>query len=190
MKKITYLAVSALSACLLAAPAAASVIVLGNSAGFGCYRAAVAKASSDVAVKNCTDAIESGMMSFDDTVATYVNRGVVKLHGGRYDDALRDFDRAIAMKPSEPESYLNKGSTLLRMEASPASAIPLFGEALQRNTRRPELAYFGRAIANEASGNLKEAYLDYRRAKEAAPRWDLPAREMARFQIRPAGGSF
>jgi tetratricopeptide (TPR) repeat protein len=190
MKKITYLAASVLSACLLAAPAAASVIVLGNSAGFGCYRSAVAKSGSDVAVQNCTDALEASVMSFDDTVATYVNRGVVKLHGGRYNEALRDFDRAIAMKPREAESYLNKGSALLRMGASADQAIPLFDEALRRNTNRPELAYFSRAIAHEVSGNLKEAYLDYRRAQEAAPRWDLPAREMARFQVRRAGGSF
>jgi tetratricopeptide (TPR) repeat protein len=75
------------------------------------------------------------------------------------------------------------------MGASTSEAIALFDEALRRNTRRPELAYFSRGIAHEVAGNLQQAYLDYRRAQELAPRWDQPAREMSRFQVRKAGGT-
>ena len=69
------------------------------------------------------------------------------------------------------------------MGASTSVAIALFNEALARNTSRPELAYFSRGVANEVAGNLTEAYRDYKRAQELAPRWDLPGEELSRFQV-------
>lgn len=173
----------------LAGPAGASVVVLGNSIGHSCYQAALDRNRSDLALKSCDDALESGQMSFHDIVATFVNRGIVKLHREDYRPALADFDHAIALDPAEPESYLNKGSALLRMGADPRQAIALFDEALERNTTRPELAYFSRAIAHEVSGDLQQAYNDYRRAQLAAPKWQEPGRELSRFQIKRVGGS-
>ena len=50
-----------------------------------------------------------------------------------------------------------------------SAALPLFTAALERNTSRPELAHYGRAIANETLGNTRAAYDDYRRASELRP---------------------
>lgn len=188
MNRISLAAVSAISACLFATPAIASVIVIGNSPGHGCYVSAKAQNGSNVALEDCNKAMKSGLLSRDDTVATYVNRGIVKLWGKDHRGAVADFDRAIAMDPREAESYLNKGSAYLRMKASPIEAIALFSEALERKTDRPELAYFGRAIAHEVAGDMKAAYLDYRRAQAAAPEWGDPARELSRFQVRRVNG--
>jgi len=38
-----------------------------------------------------------------------------------------------------------------------------------RSTRRPAIAYYGRAVANELGGKLKQAYLDYREASRIDP---------------------
>jgi tetratricopeptide (TPR) repeat protein len=187
MRKISI--AGALAVCMIAAPAAASIFVIGSDAGKQCYDAARNGSGSLDALQVCDQALAGGNLQRDERVATYVNRGIVKIHSGRYDAAIQDFDRAIAMDPSEPESYLNKGSALLRSEASPAEAKALFSEALQRDTRRPELAFFGRAIASELTGDLKSAYLDYKRAQEAAPRWRQPRRELSRFQVKRASSS-
>lgn len=128
-------------------------------------------------------AFRSGTLTFDDEVATYVNRGIVRLYGKDHQGAISDFDKAIALNPAQPESYLNKGAALVRMGASPSEAIALFNEALARKTSRPELAYFSRGIAHEVAGKLTEAYRDYKRAQELAPRWDRPGEELSRFQV-------
>jgi tetratricopeptide (TPR) repeat protein len=88
----------------------------------------------------------------------------------------------MVLDPDEPETYLNRGSALIRREDA-ANAIAMFDQAIQRNTRRPELAYYGRALANELSGNVRAAYRDYRRASELAPRWSEPRIELRRFRV-------
>lgn len=187
MRKTFTLAACFISACLVAGPAAAGVVVIGSSPGRACYEAARSGDSSRDALAICDNALASGLMDSGDQVATFVNRGIVKILRGTYDLAISDFDRAIALDPRQPESYLNKGSALLRSGARAGDAIPLFSEALQRKTKRPELAYFGRAIAYEETGDVKSAYLDYRRAQEADPRWEQPAEELKRFQVRREG---
>lgn len=174
---------------LLATPASAGVQVVGSSVGYSCFQAAETSNDSKDALVNCDFAIKSGLLSYRDTVATFVNRGIVKINRESYQEAIRDFDRAIAMDPNQAESYLNKGSALLRMGASPSLAVPLMTEALERNTRRPELAYYGRAIAHELAGDVQSAYYDYKRAQEAAPHWKDPAEELTRFQVRPASSA-
>jgi tetratricopeptide (TPR) repeat protein len=187
MRKIQLAAAAILAAAMVVGPAAASVLVLGSNPGRACYLAARDRAATVEALSICNLAISGGDLSIQEQAATFVNRGIVKINTRRYDSAIADFDQAIALNPAEPESYLNKASTLLRTEKSLAEAIALYTESLQRETRRPELAYFGRAIAHEASGDIKSAYLDYRRAREAAPGWRLPRRELSRFQVKRPG---
>ena len=187
MRKTFTLAACLMSASVVAVPAIAGVIVIGSSPGRACYEAARNGDRSSEALATCDSALAGRAMNHRDQVATYVNRSIVKILRGSYDPAIRDFDQAIALDPHQPESYLNKGSALLRSGAGGGDAIPLFSEALQRKTKRPELAYFGRAIAYEQTGDVKSAYLDYRRAHEADPRWEQPAEELKRFQVKRAG---
>lgn len=188
MREIS-VAVAFLGAVAIAGPAAAGVMVIGNSAGRQCYEAARDGQSSATALEPCDRALAQGDLTSDERVATYVNRGIVLTNARRYGAAIEDFDRAMAMKPSEPESYLNKGSALLRSGASADEAKALFNKALEHKTRRPELAFFGRAITHEETGDVRSAYLDYRRALEAAPQWRLPRRELSRFQVRRSNSS-
>lgn len=39
----------------------------------------------------------------------YYNRGIVEAHAGRPDDAVRDYEMAIALKPNYSEAYNNRG---------------------------------------------------------------------------------
>jgi tetratricopeptide (TPR) repeat protein len=158
-------------------------MVIGNSPGFSCYAAARSRDGSSDALQRCNYAFTSGTLTFEDEVAAYVNRGIVRLYGKDHQGAVADFDKAISLNPAQPESYLNKGTALVRMGASPLEAIAMFNEALARKTSRPELAYFSRGVAHEVAGNLTQAYRDFKRAQQLAPRWNEPAEELSRFRV-------
>ncbi|HEX8442182.1 MAG TPA: hypothetical protein VF631_00895 [Allosphingosinicella sp.] len=160
-------------------------MVLGNSNARLCYEAAERETPpnrTDIAL--CNAALGDDGLSLADAVATHVNRGILRSRSGDVAGGLADFDRATSLDPSEPESYLNKGLVLAIKNNQAGKALPLFGRALELKTKRPELAYFGRAVANEDLGNLRLAYADYRQAVAVAPRWEEARAELARFQVR------
>src|SRR4051812_46065258 len=169
----------------LAVPAGAAITVLGSSSARLCFEAADAQVSpSRESIARCNQALGEENLSDYDTVATYVNRGILKLRMGDSDLAIADFDMALGRDPNQAEAYLNKGVALLRKPDGWAQAVPLFDAALARNTRRPALAYYGRGVANELGGHVKEAYFDYREASRIEPKWRDPQAELARFTVR------
>jgi tetratricopeptide (TPR) repeat protein len=169
---------------IVAAPAAAAVTVLGNSAARLCYEAAEARMVPTFdSLGRCDLALSQETLSEDDRNATYVNRGILRMRGGNVDAAVQDYDRAIAADPQLAEAYLNKGLALVRTAHDWDQAITLFNTALEKRARRPAFAYYGRAIAYEAEGKLKEAYLDYREASRLDPKWRDPQTELTRFSV-------
>ena len=181
MAKGKYLLAATLAA--ISVPGLASVVVIGNSSARQCFEAAdspLRPAARDMAY--CDQALNEEALSRHDTVATHVNRGILRLRRGNVDEAIADFDTAIEMDPNQPESYLNKGAALIRLNNA-AEALQLFTVALVRNTRRPAIAHFGRAIAHEELGDVRSAYQEYQLASELDPDWDDPRIELRRFRI-------
>jgi tetratricopeptide (TPR) repeat protein len=175
--------VAALAATAI--PAGAAVTVLGSSSARLCFEAADARlAPSRDSLFRCDQALVEENLSDYDRVATYVNRGILKLRMGNNDAAIADFDTALGQNPGEAEAYLNKGIAVLRRPEGWAQAVPLFDEAIAKKTRRPALAYYGRGVANELGGHVKEAYFDYREASRIEPKWHDPQVELARFTVR------
>ncbi len=164
-------------------PAIGAITVIGSSSARMCYEAADSPMMpTGRELRHCDAAFSEEALSRHDMVATYVNRGILRLRRGQTDQAIRDFDSAIAMDPRQPEAYLNKGAALIRLN-NPADALQLFTVAIERHTQRPEIAHFGRAIANEELGNVRAAYMDYRRASELDPNWADPQTELRRFRV-------
>lgn len=177
-------AIAAAVGVTLAAPAAASVIVIGSNAARMCYEAADSSLyPTPEIVGRCDEALQDGSLDMHDIAATHVNRGILRLRRGQIDRAIADFDRAMQIDPDQPEAYLNKGAALLRQGGEDATAARLFTIAIEHNTLRPAIAHFGRAVANEGLGNVRAAYDDYRTASELDPRWQLPRAELQRFRI-------
>ena len=176
------IAIGALLA-LGAAPAAASVMVIGASDARLCFEAADSSLMPQVRdMQRCNDALLRNDLSNYETVATHVNRGILRLRRGLIDDAIADFDAAMRLDPNQPEAYLNKGAALIRRE-DPSEAAQLFTVALEHNTQRPALAHYGRAVAYEALGNIREAYQEYRTASQLAPDWAAPRADLQRFRV-------
>lgn len=175
----------AFASVVVAAPVAGSVTVIGGSSARLCYQAAESPLSpTPETFRLCDEAIDVEPLSEPDRIATFVNRGILRVRAGRVSEGLADFDEAIRRDPSLAEAWFNRGVALMRT-AAPERALPAFEQAVVRGTDRPALAYFGRAAAHEALGNVRAAYADYRRASELDPEWDRPRAELARFSLQP-----
>lgn len=172
------------ASAIVSMPASSAVMVIGSTSARICYEAAEGRSPPNAyQLEQCDHALVEEAMIPRNVAATHVNRGVLRVRTGRVEEAVGDFDAAMALYPDEPEAYLNKGAALIRA-GQPQAAVPLFGMALERNTRKPAFAYYGRAMAYEDLGNLQLAYSDYKRASAAAPRWNRPRVELSRFAVR------
>lgn len=169
--------------CCAGAAAPAAVSVYGNTTARACYEAALSEQYSAANLGICDDALGDRGLGLRDRVATYVNRGILHVQHGAYAEAIADYDRAIALDAAEPDAYLNKGLALLRRDGSGEQAAPLFTMAIERGTREPAIAYYVRGVANELNGDIPAAYADLRRAAQLAPDWDVPARDLTRFEV-------
>ncbi|WP_162806193.1 tetratricopeptide repeat protein [Sphingosinicella terrae] len=182
MARCTYMLAALLAASSV--PAFGAITVVGSSSARMCFEAAdspMSPTARDMAY--CDEAFQGESLSLHDTVATHVNRGILRLRRNQVEPAIADFDSAMRLDPDQPEAYLNKGAALIRMERNPDEALQLFTIAIDRQTRRPAVAHFGRAIANETLGNVRAAYNDYRRASELSPDWRDPRVELQRFRV-------
>lgn len=180
--KALFLAVSAV-ALTAALPAYAGVMVVGGSYAEGCFKAAEQHNSTLESLNTCDRAFTEEALSHDDEMATYVNRGILRMMRSDYSRAHSDFSTAISMSPDRSEPYLNMAILQFKHGRS-AEALPLFSKAIELGTEVPEIAYYGRGLANEDVGNLKAAYADLQRATSLKPKWEAPARDLARYQVR------
>jgi tetratricopeptide (TPR) repeat protein len=175
----------AAAALLVASPAVGAVTVIGNSSARLCYEAAESHSSSSMTVvQTCDQAMRDEGLSDYERVATLVNRGILKARLGNLEEAIVDYDAALHRDPNQAEAYLNKGFALLHLPEAAPQARPMFDSALAKRTRRPALAYYGRAVANELTGEVRAAYQDYRQASLLDPKWADPKADLARFTVR------
>ena len=165
----------------------AAVTVFGDGQARRCYEAADAGWTTRESILACNDALE-GPLSLSDRAATYVNRGVIELAQMRTNAAQDDFNAGIAINPDLAEGYVDRGATLIAQKKY-SDAIKDIDKGLSLGAKMPQIAYFDRAIADEALGNLKAAYDDYHQALAAAPDFKLAADELKRFKVvnKPSG---
>jgi tetratricopeptide (TPR) repeat protein len=182
MKSLSFAAgIAALTLPLSAAQA--GIITIGEGLARSCYEASEKQIATPANIEVCNRAFYEQALEFHDEVATHVNRGILYYLSGNLAAANWDYDQAIKLDPNEPEAWLNKGMAQLKARNSQAAA-PMFEKALALKTVRPALAYYGRAIVNEDSGNIRQAYADLQRARDLEPRWALPVEELRRYVVR------
>jgi tetratricopeptide (TPR) repeat protein len=175
--------VLALAGCVATADGAGLVAAGPVADARACYSAASQRQAGNTAVRRCDAAIANPALPDSLRVVTLVNRGIIHMDAGRIDTAIADHDAAIGLAPDNPDAYINKAAALLRVDGREREAIELLGIALELNPRNPEIAYFHRAVANEALGRLRAAYDDYAEAARLAPGWSEPANQLQRFKF-------
>jgi len=166
----------------IAAPAAASVLVMGTGMAADCSKAAFNGRSDKDAVVLCSRALDEESLARRDRAGTLVNRGVMLLRSKAYDAARADFDKAITLEPTLGEAFVNRGVSLMADKAY-AEALAEIDRGLALGVDEPAKAYYNRALVQESLGDARAAYYDYRKAQDLAPDWALPARQLTRFTV-------
>jgi tetratricopeptide (TPR) repeat protein len=179
--KLSPLVVLALASVPFAANA--SVLTVGGAYAYSCYEAADGNGATIASLEACNHALGEEALTAQDRAATHVNRGILLLRRANLDRANADFDAALKLNPNEAEAWLNKAILNARYGKS-RDALPYVAKALENGTRKPAIAYFVRAMANEDSGKIAAAYQDLQRAKALDPEWAEPSIELQRFQVR------
>lgn len=165
-----------------ATPALGSVVSLNKSLATTCYESARDHRRDWNAIQECNLALSEELMTRDTRVATLVNRAILRMRQGDLQNANGDFNRAIALQPNEPELWLNMSLAQLDAGNSRAAA-QLADRALELRTRQPAVAYYVRGLAREMNGDIDAAYADLVKARNLAPAWNEPARELSRYQV-------
>ncbi len=175
-------AVSAAALFAAVAPASGASLVLGAGLATACSQAALDGRSDQKSIETCTLAIETQAMGPRDRAGTFVNRGVLKLRRAAYEEARADFANALRLTPDLGEAYVNRGASLIA-ENRYAEGLSEIERGLALGVDEPEKAWYNRAIAYEALGDPKNAYLSYQQAMSLAPQWKEPQLQLTRFQV-------
>lgn len=189
MSKIGMFSAAAIVGLMAGAAAMAqeSVTVLGPSQFEECSKAAAtAQRTGHVGVtdiETCNQAIGRSWSTVGETASAFVNRGTLHLVRGENDKAINDFSQAIKADPALASAYNDRGVALSATHR-PTDAIRDFSQALALKADNADQVLFNRAMAYEDTGDLKHAYIDYRKSAELNPGWDLPARQLARFNVK------
>ena len=101
-----------------------------------------------------------------DGAKAYFNRGEAHRYRGRYCAAIRDFTRALDLRPGYDEALLGRG--IWYALGADDGAIADLSQVLQRNPNLVE-AYFYRGLAYRAEGNEQRARADFGSAHRLSP---------------------
>jgi len=168
---------------MLAQTASAQVFVIGSGLGNECYNQTKNGYSSFRSANEvCTRALREESMTSKNRAATYVNRGVLRMRNGDYDDALSDYAAALRLQADLGEAFLNEGAARIYQKDFAAAIAPL-DRAIELGTDDSFAAYYNRAIAREQSGDVEGAYYDFKKALELKPDWDLAEAQLSRFSV-------
>ncbi len=109
------------------------------------------------AIAICTELIRTKPEAY-----TYYNRGYLRYITGNKQEAISDFDKAIAINPQFPLAYYNRGTAKYDL-SNKQEAISDFDKAIAINPQLAE-AYLSRSGAKLALGNNQGAISDSDRA--------------------------
>lgn len=145
------------------------------------------QADNGLIVEACTRLIEQGKGNKEDIAQAYQARGNAQHGLKRYDEAIADYGRALALRPGTASTYFDRGSAH-RENGNAVESIADFDRALTLNPNLG-LAYFGRAEALANRGERDRAIRDYEKvvALPAAGRRELRAVQVSLQKLTALG---
>lgn len=181
--KIWVAAASGIAALFLITGAAqAATTVIGTGLAAECSNAAQRGRSDRTSVQVCDEALADEVMTVRDRAKTLINRGVMKMRRGEYDDALVDLNSSTALQDDIGEAYINRGAILIALRRY-REGLDQINKGLELGIEEPAKAYYNRALAYEGLEDARAAYLDYQQAVTLEPDWALPQQQLLRFTV-------
>jgi tetratricopeptide (TPR) repeat protein len=181
MKFRDLFAFTALTA-LATVPANAAITVLGESLAHNCYQAAEFGGDPSEGIATCTDALNGPALTHSDRAATLINRGILKSRDEDAPGALVDYNAGLDLDASLGEGYVDRGATYIVLRNYDQALVDI-NKGITLGAKRPEIAYYDRAIVDEALGDVRGAYMDYKKAVEIQPDFALANEELVRFKV-------
>ena len=80
------------------------------------------------------------------------------------------------------EGYVDRGAVYIVLERY-GDALKDIDQGLAVGANKPHIAYYDRAIVDEAMGNIRGAYMDYKKALELQPDFGLASEQLTRFKV-------
>jgi tetratricopeptide (TPR) repeat protein len=145
-----------------------------------CAEAAAAGRTDDEAAAACDRAVQSERLNRTNMIATQINRGALYLRRRDGRNALDAYQAVLGLDDDHAQALLSSGIAY-DMVGQPGPAVASITRALTLGIERPYTAYYYRARAREALGDVRGAYEDYRTAIEIEPNWEPAFEELARF---------
>lgn len=189
-KRLSILAPATCAALFaLTMPSQALVLVLGNQLAHDCYEMAKAGVEPVEGIATCSSALENEALTPHDRAGTYVNRGAIKIGLGRVDDALNDYDTGIGILPDLADAYVDRAGAYIMQKRFP-EAMTDVNHGIDLGPTYLFAGYYNRAVAEQLSGNITQAYFDYQKTLQLEPKFAPAAERLKDFVVTkaPAGG--
>jgi tetratricopeptide (TPR) repeat protein len=182
-RDVATIAIGAIGMAALIAPGAhAAVTVLGNGVAQSCYETAEFGGNPRDGITTCDVALNQTALSISDRAATYVNRGILKSRNDDSNGALDDYDRGLKLNANLGEGYVDRGAVLIVLQRYD-DALKDIDKGIGLGSKQLEIAYYDRAIVDEALGDIRGAYEDYKKAVELQPDFTLASEQLQRFKV-------
>lgn len=183
MSRKVLLALGALGlATMMSQGASAAVTVLGSSMARNCYEIAEFGGDARSGIATCTEALDETPLSMKDRAATLVNRGILYSKSDQPKAALADYDKGLAIDDSLGEAYIDRGAVLIVLQRY-KEALTAINKGIALGANKLQIAYYDRAIVDEALGNVRGAYEDYKMATQIEPDFVLASMQLTRFKV-------
>ena len=161
-----------------------NVTVFGNSDAQQCYlQTKLIWGGGSDALDYCNRALKFGGLTRKDKAATLVNRGINFTRTGQHEDALKDFEAALAINSELAEAYLNRGNTFI-FKRDFRQALDDYNRAIELGTKDAHAAYYNRGLAYEALSDLDNAYADFVQATFIRPEWEMALERIERYESK------
>ncbi len=181
-RKLTALALCGLGLSFFAAPANAAISVIGSSISEACYHAAEFGSDLPNGIETCTDALQQSPLSNHDRAATLINRGILRSRNNDSAGALEDYNKGLALDATLGEGYVDRGAVTIVLRDFDGALVDI-DKGISLNANLLEIAYYDRAVVDEALGNVRDAYTDYKKAVELQPAFQLANDQLMRFKV-------
>jgi tetratricopeptide (TPR) repeat protein len=180
--------IAIMSGFALISSADAAVSVLGSGLAQDCFHSAEFGGDLNDGVQVCTRALEETALSTADKAATLINRGILYARSNRVDNAIADYDHGLKLDGALGEGYVDRGACEI-LQRDFETALTDINKGIELHSNKLEIAYYDRAVVDEALGNVKGAYEDYKMAIQLAPDFALASEQLSRFKVVRKGST-